>query len=275
MRSVAHIKGHPIHPMLIPFPIAFLTGAFVADLVGLIRDSSDFWTFGGWLALAGILTALLAAVPGLIDLIYTVPPDSSAKKRGLYHMSVNLVVVGMFFVAWLIRDSDPPQPSLLVVVLEALGAGLLGVGGWLGGTLAYRNMIGVDHRYAEAGKWQEQWVEPARNQVIDAGECDDLEVDQMKLIRAGDQRIVIGRTGDGHVAFEDHCTHRGGSLAGGVMIAGTVQCLWHGSQFDCRTGAVKAGPAEDPIKTYPIEVRDGRVFVRTGDQESGGGDDAT
>jgi nitrite reductase/ring-hydroxylating ferredoxin subunit len=51
----------------------------------------------------------------------------------------------------------------------------------------------------------------------------------MKLLRIGDLRIVLGRTSDGYVAFDDRCTHRGGSLAGGVMVDGTVQCLWHGS----------------------------------------------
>lgn len=260
MRSVAHFKSHPIHPMLIPFPLAFLTGAFLADLVAVIADSGEWWRFGGWLALAGIVTAVIAGIPGLIDLLYAVPPNSSGKKRGIYHMVVNLTVVALFIIAWLVRDSDPPRPSWVVVIIEAIGAGLLGVGGWMGGTLAYRNLIGVDHRYAEAGKWKEQWVEDTDG-PIDAGAEDQLEVDQMKLIRAGDRRIVLGRTEEGYVAFDDHCTHRGGSLAGGVMICGTVQCLWHGSQFDCRSGAVKAGPAEEPIRTYPIDVRDGRVFV--------------
>jgi nitrite reductase/ring-hydroxylating ferredoxin subunit len=83
----------------------------------------------------------------------------------------------------------------------------------------------------------------------------------MKLIRIGDKRIVLGRTEKGYVAFDDHCTHRGGSLAGGSMICGTVQCPWHGSQFDVQTGQTKAGPAKESIKTYPVSESNGKVYL--------------
>ncbi len=81
MKSRAVALGHPIHPMLIPFPFAFLTGAVLFDAVGWLRDVPSWWTTGGHLSLAGIATALLAAIPGVIDYLYTVPPDSSAKTR--------------------------------------------------------------------------------------------------------------------------------------------------------------------------------------------------
>ena len=84
----------------------------------------------------------------------------------------------------------------------------------------------------------------------------------MKLLRLGDRRIVLARTEEGYTAFEDHCTHRGGSLADGVLISGTVQCPWHGSQFDVRTGAVCNGPAKEPVATYPIEVKGKRVLLQ-------------
>ncbi len=259
MRSAANIKGHPIHPMLIPFPIAFLTSALVVDLVGAMRDSGDWWFVGGWLALAGIGTAVVAALPGLIDYLYTVPPDSSAKKRATYHMIVNLCAVALFGVGWLIRRPDLHQPSWFVVILELLGVGLMSMGGWMGGTLAYRNMIGVDHRYANAGKWQEQQIDAPANEPIDLGPADQLGVDQMKLFRIGERRIVLARLEEGYTAFDDRCTHRGGSLAGGTLACGRVQCLWHGSQFDCRTGQVHAGPAEKPINTYKVEEQNGRL----------------
>jgi len=81
----------------------------------------------------------------------------------------------------------------------------------------------------------------------------------MKLLRVGDKRVVLARTETGYVAFDDRCTHRGGSLAGGVMVCGTVQCLWHGSQFDVSTGKVKAGPASKEIAVYRVEEKDGDV----------------
>jgi nitrite reductase/ring-hydroxylating ferredoxin subunit len=72
---------------------------------------------------------------------------------------------------------------------------------------------------------------------------------------------VLARTEDSYVAFDDRCTHRGGALSGGAMICGTVQCPWHGSQFDVQSGAVKAGPATQKIQWYSVESRDGQVFL--------------
>jgi nitrite reductase/ring-hydroxylating ferredoxin subunit len=80
-------------------------------------------------------------------------------------------------------------------------------------------------------------------------------------VRVNGKRIVLARTADGYVAFDDHCTHRGGSLAGGMMICGTVQCPWHGSQFDVSSGAVKAGPANDRIATFAVTVKGNRIEV--------------
>jgi nitrite reductase/ring-hydroxylating ferredoxin subunit len=81
----------------------------------------------------------------------------------------------------------------------------------------------------------------------------------MKLLRIGDKRIVLARTETGYVAFDDRCTHKGGSLAGGVMVCGTVQCLWHGSQFDVSTGSVKAGPAKKEIRVYEVKEEGGQL----------------
>jgi nitrite reductase/ring-hydroxylating ferredoxin subunit len=81
----------------------------------------------------------------------------------------------------------------------------------------------------------------------------------MKLVRVDGRRIVVARTEEGYIAFEDRCSPKGGPLADGVLICRTVQCPWHGSQFDARTGAVKARPAKEPIGTHRIERADGEV----------------
>jgi len=83
----------------------------------------------------------------------------------------------------------------------------------------------------------------------------------MKLVRAGDRRIAIARTEHGHAAFDDRCTHKGGPLSDGALVCGTVQCPWHGSQFDVTTGRVEQGPAEEPIATYVVEESDRGVCV--------------
>lgn len=253
MKSKATVWGHPIHPMLIPFPFAFLIGAVLFDAAGWLREVPEWWTTGGHLSAAGIVAAVLAAIPGSIDYLYTVPPDSSAKARATRHMQVNLSAVALFAGAWWIRGGPLVRPDIVVLGLEVLGFGLLCAGGYMGGTLVSRNLISVDHRYARAGKWSEATIEARKDHPVIVARRDELEVDQMKLLRIGDKRIVLGRTEQGYVAFDDRCTHRGGSLAGGVLICGTVQCLWHGSQFDVATGSVKAGPAKKKIGVYRVE----------------------
>lgn len=253
MRSKASFRGHPIHPALIPFPFAFLIGAFAFDAAGRLFQRPSWWTTGGHLAGAGIIMALVAAVPGVIDYFYTVPPQSTGKRRATRHMVANLSAVTLVAVAWFVRRELLLDPSALVLALELGALVLLVIAGWMGGTLVNRNQIGVDHRYAGAGKWKEVKVEPRAGTPVVIGKVDELAVNQMKLVRAGDKRIVLARTEQGYVAFEDRCTHRGASLTDGALICGTVQCPWHGSQFDVRTGTPKAGPAMQRIETYRVE----------------------
>lgn len=262
MKSKASIKGHPIHPIVVAFPIAFFIGAFLSDLIFLFTARPVFVIVGKYLAIGGVVFALLAAIPGIIDYIYTVPPQSSAKKRATQHGLINVTVLLIFAFAVLLR-SDSNVNFLIVVVMELAGVILLTIAGWLGGTLVHRNQIGVDHRYAGAGKWKEERLElkDGRAELKNLG---DLKLNQMKLVHAGKKRIAIGKTESGYAAFDDFCTHRGGSLADGALICGTVQCPWHGSQFDVKTGAVKAGPAKENIKTYPVVNENNTFYLVVG-----------
>jgi nitrite reductase/ring-hydroxylating ferredoxin subunit/uncharacterized membrane protein len=259
MKTRASFKSHPIHPALIPFPFAFLIGGMLFDLTGRLFHQPGWWETGYRLIVAGLAAAVIAAVPGIIDYLSSVPPHSSAKRRATRHMQANVGSLVLFTVAMIVRGPVPVPPGPVVIVLELAGAILLGIGGWMGGTLVGRNMMGVDHRYANAGRWSEGWIPDLAGQPVEIGSADELERDQMKLLHVGDRRIVLGRTEDGWVAFDDGCTHRGASLADGVMMCGKVQCLWHGSQFDLATGQVCAGPAERGIRTYPVEETDGKL----------------
>jgi uncharacterized membrane protein/nitrite reductase/ring-hydroxylating ferredoxin subunit len=259
MKSKAHIQSHPLHPILVAFPIAFFIGAFIFDGLSLVTGNTSFWQTGYYLAIAGIAGALLAAIPGAIDYFYCVPPKSSAKKRASQHALINLINVFIFAFATYYRRTEDAS-AYWVLAAEGFGVILLSVAGWMGGTLVHRNQIGVDHRYANAGKWKEAYLEQTSG-AIEVASIQELKVNALKLLHIGDKRIALGRTEKGYVAFDDHCTHRGGSLADGVLICNTIHCPWHGSHFDVETGAVKAGPAKDPIATYPIEERDGKVFL--------------
>jgi len=259
MKSRAHFKGHPLHPILVCFPIAFYTGTLLFDV--LAKTYSPEFLFTAYnLEIAALVSAVLAAVPGIIDYVYTVPPASTAKKRGAKHALINLSVM-IFYNAALIYRAKNEVPDINILIgLEGAGWILLLFAGWLGGTLVYRNQIGVDPRYADAGKWKEEYFEYNEGE-IEVANLNDLKINQMKLVHVGNKRIVIARSEEGYVAFDDRCTHRGGSLAGGSMICGTVQCPWHGSQFSVSDGSIKAGPAKIPIVTYPLRQENGKLFL--------------
>jgi uncharacterized membrane protein len=145
VQSRAAIFGHPIHPMLVPFPIAFLPGALVTDIV-FQQTGNAFWAEASfWLLCAGIATALLAAVFGLIDFASLRP--ARAHGAGWIHALGNVAAVALSAVNLWLRFGDPRDAIMPVgMVLSAAVALLLGVTGWYGGELAYRHRIGVMER---------------------------------------------------------------------------------------------------------------------------------
>jgi nitrite reductase/ring-hydroxylating ferredoxin subunit/uncharacterized membrane protein len=252
MRSRASYKGHPIHTALIPFPFAFINAAFFFDAAGWLFDLPSWRSTSLHCAVAGVITGLVAAVPGAIDYIYTVPPASTGKQRATRHLILNMSAVSLVLVSIVLHQFSE-MPPVIVILIQLAAVVLLGVGSFMGGVLVTRNQISIDHRYAQAGKWKEVEIDARPDTAVTVARVDELKLNQMLLVRAGTRRIVVGRTENGYVAFDDRCTHRGGSLAGGAMICGTVQCPWHGSQFDVKTGAVKAGPAKETIGTYRVQ----------------------
>ena len=142
MQSAARIAGHPIHPMLIPYPFAFLSSAIAFDIAALARDDERLGETARHLTRAGIVTALAAAVPGVIDYLMRVP-DGKPKETATYHMLSNVSALVFFTAAAAARGEDA-RPSKSVIALEAIGTGLLSLGGWLGGSLSYHHLVGVD-----------------------------------------------------------------------------------------------------------------------------------
>jgi uncharacterized membrane protein/nitrite reductase/ring-hydroxylating ferredoxin subunit len=258
MRSRAQIASHPIHPMLVGFPVALFIVSFIFDVLSRATANATLAAAGWYCVIAGLIGGAAAAIPGVIDLFGAVPPASSARNRGYLHGGLNVLAMGLFIAVAAYRGSAAAAADGISLALSAIGIVVLGFSGWLGGTLVYRNQIGVDHRYAGAGQWHrrtlENWERPACNQS-------ELAEGQMMLIEAAGERVVIGRCSQGIAAFSDHCTHKGGSLADGALVNCTVQCPWHGSQFDIHSGRVVAGPAKRKIETYDVEIRGGEVYI--------------
>jgi uncharacterized membrane protein len=141
-KSTAQIGGHPIHPMLIPFPITCLVGAFVTDLIFLSNGDRGFATASHWLIGFGIGTALLAAVFGLIDYM----GDDKIRRLGvaLQHMLANVTAVVISVINFIIRMDDPASdvPNLGIFLSGAVVLILL-YSGWLGGHMVYRHRVAV------------------------------------------------------------------------------------------------------------------------------------
>ncbi len=244
--------------MLVVFPIALWVAGFAMDLIGRGVGEESIWAAGWYTQLGGCVGALAAAVVGTIDLFSVVPPRSSARNRGYTHALLNVCALGLFVAVLALRGNATAPPTGLSLLLGGIGVVLIAYSGWLGGTLVYRNQIGVDHRYANAGEWRERtitgWDQPACNEG-------ELAYGQMMLLVVGNERVVIGKCADGIVAFSDRCTHKGGPLSDGMLAGCTVQCPWHGSQFDAHTGRVVAGPAQSKIVVYDVKIKNREVYV--------------
>jgi uncharacterized membrane protein len=143
MESRAKLFGHPIHQMLIVFPLGVLAMALVFDVIALIRDSLKLHEAAYYMIAAGVVSGLLAAVFGLIDFL-AIPGGTRAKRVGALHGIGNVVVVVLFAGSWLLRRDDPARPDTLALILAVAGAGLALITGWLGGELVDRLGVGVD-----------------------------------------------------------------------------------------------------------------------------------
>jgi len=148
MQARASFKGHPIHPMLVVFPIGLWVFSLVADII-YRAGGSPAWDVVAYYSLGGgIIGALLAAVPGLVDLIGITDP--AAKRIGIAHMVINLVAVGLYAVNFYLRSQETHGGSL-PMALSVIGVGLLCFSGWLGGELVYVYGVAVEGRHEPIG----------------------------------------------------------------------------------------------------------------------------
>jgi len=144
MESKAKLFGHPIHPMLIVFPLGLLATAVVFDILYMITNNTALATVAFWNIAAGIVGGLLAAVFGLIDWV-AIPSGTRAKSIGLMHGGGNVLIVLLFAVSWVLRlNTAGNVPGTVELVLEIVAVGLALVTGWLGGELVDRLGVGVD-----------------------------------------------------------------------------------------------------------------------------------
>ena len=143
MDSKVKLAGHPVHPMLIVFPLGLLATAVVFDIIYLVSDNSEWTLVAYYMIGAGIIGGLVAAVAGWLDW-FNIPSGTRARRIGLWHGVGNVIVVGLFIVSWVLRRDTPTAPPTEAIVAGLAGLVLAAVTGWLGGELVDRLGVGVD-----------------------------------------------------------------------------------------------------------------------------------
>lgn len=143
MESRAKLLGHPIHQMLIVFPLGLLGMAVIFDLLALGLGNGYWSEIATWMMAAGVVTGLIAAPFGLIDWV-AIPSGTRAKRIGALHGIGNVVVVALFAGSLWLRWTAPAAPSALALGLGFIGFVLALATGWMGGELVDRLAVGVD-----------------------------------------------------------------------------------------------------------------------------------
>lgn len=89
----------------------------------------------------------------------------------------------------------------------------------------------------------------------------DVPSDEALAVTVDRYDVAIARDGEEVYALQDLCSHAAVSLSEGEVADCTIECWLHGSTFDLRTGKPTSLPATEPVATFPVEVRDGDVYV--------------
>jgi uncharacterized membrane protein len=145
MYSKVKIMGHPIHPMLVSYPIALYTSTLVAYIIYGVHKDAFFFKAAVAANIAGIIMAALTALPGFIDWAVGVPSGSPAKAHGLTHMLLNVSALVIFIINAIIHTGNWKNPSGTAsgIILALIGV-LLTVGaGYFGWTMIQNDHVGV------------------------------------------------------------------------------------------------------------------------------------
>lgn len=166
MSSQASIKNHPIHPMLVAFPLGLWGFALICDIARSSGGAAAWATAARYSIAGGIVGALLAAIPGFID--YLSIDEAEMKRIATTHLLLGLGAVVIFGVnLWLrFRVSDDSKVPLLLSVLGVL---VIGLGGWLGGEMVYVKGMGVKAVDELAKKEEKRRADSLKSRLRRAG----------------------------------------------------------------------------------------------------------
>ena len=145
MESHLKVLGHPLHPILIVFPLGLFVTSVVFDVIRIINGNAFFSEVAFWMISAGLLGGLFAGAAGLADYV-AIPRGTRAARIASYHGIGNLFVLVAFAGGWVGRLYAQPHGDISVFTFICSVVGLLlgGLTAWLGGELVDRLGVGVD-----------------------------------------------------------------------------------------------------------------------------------
>ena len=237
--------GHPVHPAIMLAPAGAWTSVAMLDLLPGTEQAARA------LAGIGVVTAVPTAVTGYADWARLDPPH---QRVGLVHQAANLSAAALYAWSWVERGRGNLMRGK---VLGFLGFGAVGLGGYLGGHLAYRQAAGVTHTENLAHHFPPGWQHLAA--------LDDLPERTLLRREVAGQPLLVYRRGTGVRVLSNVCTHLSGPLDEGKLIEGDepcVQCPWHQSVFSLDTGEAVHGPATAPEPAFAVRVSNGQVEVQ-------------
>ncbi|MEU1720161.1 Rieske (2Fe-2S) protein [Nonomuraea sp. NPDC005692] len=241
--------GKPLHPPLATVTLGCWLSAAVLDLAHADPRASRL------LLATGIGNALPTAAAGLTDWSSL---HREQQRVGFVHMAANMAALGLMSASLVARLRGAERAGRM---LSYAGLGLGGLGGYLGGHMAYRQAAGANHA-------------PQVTHLVPLGWHDlcplkDLPDGRPVARRLGYIQLFVLRQGDGVTVLADRCPHLAGPLHQGRLVMedgeACVVCPWHSSTFRLTDGSVKHGPATAPAPMFETRIRrDGTIQVRPG-----------
>jgi uncharacterized membrane protein len=147
MRSRATIAGHPVHPMLIPFPLALWVTSFVVDILFYFIKHPTLLIISKFMIAAGCIGAVAAAIPGIIDWLAIKNPEVT--KPANWHARLNIAALVVFAISFFLRLGSYShlvgRRLTIPFLLSLVGIIFITISGWLGGELVFRYGIGQTH----------------------------------------------------------------------------------------------------------------------------------
>ena len=237
--------GHPLHPVLTDVPIGAWTTALALDAREVATGDEAYGRAADFAIGIGLVAAVGAAVTGLNDWSET---EGRSRRLGLLHGLLNVTATALVATSYALRRSGA-RPAARASAVAGYGVALGAA--YLGGSLVYRERIGVTHA---AIAEPEEFTPVLESAALPDG--------AMRKAAIEDASFLVVRQRQRVCALAHSCAHLGGPLSEGTLKDGSVVCPWHGSEFALEDGRVLNGPATAPQPCFAVRERAGQIELR-------------